>query len=123
MVPLDRPLQDQHVWSSPASSSTRHHVVRDRSPTYVEGLGARAEPTTELFDRGNLTDTRLGASQHKDDPAQVARQDFDGLMTGEATVCADSLSSRRWAGSLRCLPDTVAAKAHRPMTEPSSAPD
>jgi short-subunit dehydrogenase len=42
------------------------------------GVGVTAllpGPTdTEFFDRADLTDTRLGASDAKDDPAQVARQ-------------------------------------------------
>ena len=36
------------------------------------------------------TDTELG-SEKKDDPAQVAAQGFEGLMTGEASVFAGSL--------------------------------
>lgn len=76
---------------------------------------------TQFFGRGDLTDTRLGASDKKDDPAQVARQGFDGLMKGEATVFAGSLSSKAMGRLSAVLPDTVAAKAHRPMTEPGSA--
>ncbi|UOY00460.1 hypothetical protein [Blastococcus sp. PRF04-17] len=37
---------------------------------------------TEFFDRGDLTDTKLGADPNKDDPALVARQGFEGLMKG-----------------------------------------
>src|SRR3712207_9393310 len=32
---------------------------------------------TEFFDRAELTDTKLGASDRKDDPAQVARQGYE----------------------------------------------
>ena len=49
---------------------------------------------TEFFDRADLTDTRLGASDSKDDPAQVARQGYEGLMDGEASVFGGSVASR-----------------------------
>jgi uncharacterized protein len=76
---------------------------------------------TEFFDRADLGDTRLGASDNKDDPAQVARQGFEGLMKGEASVFAGSLSSKVMGKLSAVLPDSVAGKAHRPMTEPGSA--
>jgi short-subunit dehydrogenase len=76
---------------------------------------------TEFFDRADLGDTKLGASDHKDDPAQVARQGFEGLMKGEASVFAGSLSSKAMGRLSAVTPGTLAAKAHRPMTEPGSA--
>jgi short-subunit dehydrogenase len=76
---------------------------------------------TEFFDRGDLTDTKLGASDKKDDPALVARQGFEGLMKGEASVFAGSLKSKAMGKLSAVLPDAAAAKAHRPMTEPGSA--
>jgi short-subunit dehydrogenase len=76
---------------------------------------------TEFFDRADLTDTKLGASDEKDDPAQVARQGFEGLMKGEASVFAGSAKSKVMGKLSAVLPDTVAAKAHKPMTEPGSA--
>jgi short-subunit dehydrogenase len=76
---------------------------------------------TEFFDRADLGDTKLGASDDKDDPAQVARQGFEGLMKGEASVFAGSLSSKAMGRLSAVTPGTLAAKAHRPMTEPGSA--
>jgi uncharacterized protein len=76
---------------------------------------------TEFFDRGDLTDTKLGASDSKDDPALVARQGFEGLMKGEASVFAGSLSSKVMGKASALLPDALAGKAHKPMTEPGSA--
>jgi uncharacterized protein len=78
---------------------------------------------TEFFDRAQLTDTKLGASDKKDDPAQVARQGFEGLMKGEASVFAGSLASRAMGRLSAVTPDSVATKAKRPMTEPGSAED
>jgi short-subunit dehydrogenase len=76
---------------------------------------------TEFFDRGDLTDTRLGASDKKDDPAQVARQGFEGLMKGEASVFAGSLASKAMGRLSAVTPGAIAAKTFRPMAEPGSA--
>ncbi|MGY2067078.1 SDR family NAD(P)-dependent oxidoreductase [Blastococcus sp. SYSU DS0619] len=76
---------------------------------------------TEFFDRGDLTDTKLGASDKKDDPAQVAEQGFRALMKGEATVFAGSLASKAMGRMSALTPDTVAAKTMKPMAAPGSA--
>jgi short-subunit dehydrogenase len=76
---------------------------------------------SEFFDRADITDTKLGASDKKDDPAQVARQGFEGLMKGEASVFAGSLSSRAMGRLSALTPDTLAAKTTKPMAAPGSA--
>jgi short-subunit dehydrogenase len=76
---------------------------------------------TEFFDRAELTDTKLGASDKKDDPALVARQGFDGLMNGDASVFAGSLASKAMGRLSAVTPGNVATKMKRPMTEPGSA--
>ncbi|WP_336032608.1 SDR family NAD(P)-dependent oxidoreductase [Geodermatophilus sp. FMUSA9-8] len=76
---------------------------------------------TEFFDRGDLTDTKLGASDAKDDPALVARQGYEGLMEGEASVFAGSLTSKAMGRVSALTPDTVAAKTMKPMSAPGSA--
>jgi short-subunit dehydrogenase len=76
---------------------------------------------TEFFDRAEMTDTKLGASDKKDDPAQVARQGFEGLMKGEASVFAGSLSSKAMGRLSAVTPAPLATTMKRPMTEPGSA--
>ena len=76
---------------------------------------------TEFFDRANLTDTRLGASDSKDDPAQVARQGYEGLMDGEASVFGGSVASRAMGRLSALTPDSLGAKTTKPMAEPGSA--
>ena len=76
---------------------------------------------SEFFDRAGLTDTTLGASEVKDDPAQVAEQGFKGVMKGEATVFAGSLASRTMGRLSAMTPDTIAAKPFKPLAEPGSA--
>jgi uncharacterized protein len=76
---------------------------------------------TEFFDRAEMTDTKLGASDKKDDPAQVARQGFEGLMKGEASVFAGSPASKAMGRLSAVTPAPLATKLKRPMTEPGSA--
>ena len=78
---------------------------------------------TEFFDRADMTDTTLGASDKKDDPAQVARQGFEALMKGDATVFAGSLASKAMGRMSAVTPGPLAAKTLRPMSEPGSATD
>jgi uncharacterized protein len=90
-----------------------------------KGVGITAllpGPTdTEFFDRADLTDTKLGATDKKDDPAQVARQGFEGLMKGEAAVFAGSLTSKAMGRLSAVTPGPLATKTMRPMSEPGSA--
>jgi uncharacterized protein len=76
---------------------------------------------TEFFDRAGMQDTRVGASDSKDDPAQVARQGFEALMAGETQVLGGSLASRAMGAMSRISPDALAAKASRKLSEPGSA--
>jgi uncharacterized protein len=78
---------------------------------------------TDFFDRGEMTDTRLGASEHKDDAADVARDGFQALMAGEERVVSHSLSTRFQARTSRLMPDRVKAKMGARMAEPGSAGD
>jgi uncharacterized protein len=75
---------------------------------------------TEFFERAGLEDTKLGAAD-KDDPALVARQGFEGLMKGEASVFGGSLTSKAMGRLSSLTPDSLAAKVTRPMAEPGSA--
>jgi short-subunit dehydrogenase len=76
---------------------------------------------TEFFGRADMTDTKLGASDKKDDPAQVARQGFEALMKGDATVFAGSPASKAMGRMSAVTPGPLAAKTLRPMSEPGSA--
>ncbi len=125
--------------SSIASQApTPFHTVYGASKAFVQSLalGLREElsdhgvsvtallpgPTdTEFFERADMGDTRLGASEKKDDPAQVARQGFEGLMAGEASVFAGSLASRAMGRLSAMSPGPLGAKGNRKMSEPGSA--
>jgi len=75
---------------------------------------------TEFFERAGMTDTKVGQGS-KDDPDEVARDGFEALMAGRASVVAGSFSNRLQAEISTHLPDTVAAAAMSRMTAPGSA--
>jgi uncharacterized protein len=89
--------------------------------TQVSVTSLMPGPTeTEFFERAEMEDTRVGASD-KDDPADVAREGFEALMNGDEQVVAGSLSTKVMGRSGRFVPDSVKAKMHRKMAEPGSA--
>jgi short-subunit dehydrogenase len=76
---------------------------------------------TEFFDRADMRDTRVGASDGKDDPSDVARQGFEAMMEGKERVVSASLVTKLQARASRFLPDSAKAALHRKMAEPGSA--
>jgi uncharacterized protein len=75
---------------------------------------------TEFFERADMLDTRIGASDSKDDPADVARDGFEALMAGKERVVASSLSTKVQGRASRFMPDSAKAAMHRRMAEPGS---
>lgn len=76
---------------------------------------------TEFFERAQMMDTKVGASDSKDDPADVARDGFEALMAGKERVVSHSLSTKAQGKLSRLMPDSVKAEMHRKMAEPGSA--
>jgi len=75
---------------------------------------------TEFFERAEMEDTKVGAAE-KDDPAEVARQGFDALMSGKERVVGGAFKNKAQVAASRVLPDSVKAEKHREMAEPRSA--
>jgi uncharacterized protein len=76
---------------------------------------------TGFFERANMLDTRIGASDSKDDPVDVARDGFEALMNGDERVVSHSLSTKLQGRGSRFIPDSAKAAMHRRMAEPGSA--
>ena len=72
---------------------------------------------TEFFERADMLDTPVGAGP-KDDPADVARQGFEALMSDDERVVAASAKTKLQGRASGVLPDSVKAKLHRKMAEP-----
>jgi uncharacterized protein len=72
---------------------------------------------TNFFHRAEMDDTRVGQGW-KDDPAVVARQGFEALMSGDQKVVAGSLKTTGMEAANKVMPDVPKAEQHRRMSEP-----
>jgi len=75
---------------------------------------------TEFFERADMADdTKVGTSE-KDDPAKVARQGFEALMSGDSRVVGGGLKTKAQEAVGKAMPDKLKAAMHRQMAEPGS---
>jgi short-subunit dehydrogenase len=74
---------------------------------------------TNFFDRAGFKDTRV-SDMKKDDPADVAQEGFDALMTGKDHVISGSFMNKVMSAAGKILPETVGSKAHRHLSEPGT---
>lgn len=74
---------------------------------------------TRFFDRAGMEDTSVG-SMDKDDPAEVARDGFDALMSGQDHVVAGSAKNKLQTAAGKLMPDSAKAAMHARMTKPTS---
>ncbi|MBG0826672.1 SDR family NAD(P)-dependent oxidoreductase [Planomonospora sp. ID67723] len=75
---------------------------------------------TDFFRRAGMEDTKVGAGK-KDDPAEVARQGFEALMSGDDHVVAGSKKNVLQSVAGKLMPETAQARMTRGMTEPGGA--
>ena len=78
------------------------------------------ETDTEFFARADLLDTKVGTSEHKADPADVARTGFEAMEKGEPGVVAGASNKLRQALA-NVMPNVMLAEYHRKMAEPGTA--
>jgi short-subunit dehydrogenase len=91
------------------------HELRDTGVTVTSLMPGPTD--TQIFERGELTGTRLAEST-KDDPDDVAREAYDALMAGRDSVVTGGLGNRVQVVASRLLPDRVAAAAAARQAEP-----
>ncbi len=72
---------------------------------------------TEFFERADMTDTPAGQGK-KDDPAQVAQQGYDALMSGKDHVVAGSFKNKLQATAGKFMTEQQGAAAHASGTRP-----
>jgi len=75
---------------------------------------------TEFFDRADMLDTSVGASESKSDPADVARDGWDALMKGQAHIVS-GWKNKIQAAVAHVTSASILAEQHRKMAEPGSA--
>ena len=74
---------------------------------------------TEFFDRGDMNDTSVGADPNKRDPADVAKDGWDALMAGKASVFS-GWKTKVQGVLANVIPGSVLAEQHRKMAEPGT---
>jgi NAD(P)-dependent dehydrogenase (short-subunit alcohol dehydrogenase family) len=72
---------------------------------------------TDFFNRANMENTPAGQSA-KDDPAEVAAQAIDALMSDRHAAVTGSLKTRVQGQVAKWLSDPARAAVHRKQTEP-----
>lgn len=75
---------------------------------------------TEFFERGDMMDTSVGTNPNKSDPADVAKDGWDALMSGKAAVVS-GWKNKIQSAVANVTPNAVLAEQHRGMAEPGSA--
>ncbi|TVV69890.1 SDR family NAD(P)-dependent oxidoreductase [Sphingomonas solaris] len=75
---------------------------------------------TEFFDRADMMDTSVGVSTSKSDAADVARDGWEALMDGKASVVS-GWKNKVQVALAHVTPAAVLSGMHRNMAEPGSA--
>ena len=72
---------------------------------------------TEFFRRAGMEDTKLGQGK-KDSPDEVAEDGIEAMLAGKDKVVAGSLKNKVQAAVGEVTPESVAARAHAPLSDP-----
>jgi short-subunit dehydrogenase len=100
-------------------SEALRNELKDTGVTITALMPGATE--TNFFRRAGMEGTKVGASD-KDSPAEVARDGYEALMSGDDKIIAGSFKNKLQGGlSARILPETTKAEIHRKMAEPGSA--
>ena len=75
---------------------------------------------TEFFKRGDMMDTSVGTDPKKSDPADVAKDGWEALMAGKASVVS-GWKNKVQSAMANVTPNAVLAEQHRHMAEPGTA--
>lgn len=74
---------------------------------------------TEFFHRAELDDTKVGQDDNKSDPADVAKDGWDAVMGGKASIFS-GWKTKLQGVMANVTPNAVLAGQHRNMAEPGS---
>lgn len=77
---------------------------------------------TDFFERGDMMDTDVGTDPKKSDPADVAKDGYDALFAGKASIVS-GWKNKIQSTLANVTPNAVLAEQHRGMAEPGSAND
>jgi short-subunit dehydrogenase len=75
---------------------------------------------TEFFERADLMDTKVGTSENKADPADVAKDGWEAMKAGKGHVVS-GWGNKLTAAMAHVTPAAMLAEQHRKMAEPGTA--
>lgn len=75
---------------------------------------------TEFFARAGMLDTRVGANEHKADPADVARAGWNAMLKGSSRI-VPGIQNKIQVAVSGIVPPAILAEAHRKLAEPDGA--
>jgi short-subunit dehydrogenase len=100
------------------TDALRNEIKESKGVTLTTLMPGPVE--TEFFDRADMLDTSVGANPNKSDPVDVARDGWDALMDGKASVVS-GWKNKIQAAVANITPAAILAEQHRKMAEPGSA--
>jgi len=74
---------------------------------------------TEFFEHADMMDTSVGASESKSDPADVAKDGYEAVMSGKTHIVS-GWKNKLQAAAAHVTPASVLAEQHRGMAEPGT---
>ncbi len=92
-----------------------HYELKDAGITVTAVQPGATD--TQFFERAGLENTKVGQAE-KDDPADVAKRAWDGMMDGKDKVLAGGFKARMQGRANEVLPEQTKAKAHAKQAEP-----
>jgi short-subunit dehydrogenase len=100
------------------TDALRNEIKESKGVTITTLMPGPVE--TEFFDRGDMMDTSVGVNPNKSDPADVAKDGWDALFAGKASVVS-GWKNKIEVAMAHVTPAAVLAERHRKMAEPGTA--
>jgi len=100
------------------TDALRNEIKESKGVTLTTLMPGPVE--TEFFERGDMMDTKVGTNPNKSDPVDVAKDGWDALMSGKASIVS-GWKNKLQASVANVTPAAILAEQHRKMAEPGSA--
>lgn len=115
-------LQPVYNASKSFIQSLTEAIADEMRDTAIVVTSLMPGPTaTNFFHRAGLDDTLIGRMPFKEDPADVARQGYEALMSGKQQVVAESLHTKALGMVNKVLPVRVKTAFNRLLSLPVDA--
>jgi short-subunit dehydrogenase len=102
------------------TDALRNEIKESKGVTITTLMPGPVE--TEFFERGDMLDTSVGANPNKSDPADVAKDGWDAVFAGKASIVS-GWKNKVQAALAHVTPAAILAERHRKMAEPGTADD